>query len=102
MSGDLNLLNRHNYKRHEEARTEVFLQLHSRWSLIDVGWLRIDAGFGIAKDLASTCADRANRFLAETENLKDEWSITAHRPASAYVACISLVIRAFSGLCRNG
>jgi hypothetical protein len=93
-----NLLHRHNYKRHEQLRDDVSAQLYSRWRSIDVGWLRIDAGFDIAKDLASTSIEDANRVLTETEKLKDEWRITALRPAAAYVACIRLVIRAFSGL----
>jgi hypothetical protein len=93
-----NLLYRHNLERHRELRDEVAAKLHSRWSSIDVGWMRIDVGFGLAKDLASTSLDDANRLLAETENLKEEWRITAHRPASAYLACIRFVIRAFSGL----
>jgi hypothetical protein len=63
-----------------------------------MGWSRIDTGFGIAKDLAMTSPDDAGKMLLETETLKNEWRIAAHRPAAAYVACIGLVIRALCGL----
>lgn len=94
----LNLLTRHEHARREDLRKKVFEQLRSRWELIDVGWIRIDTGFAIAKDLAATCLVEANVFLVETEALKEGWSITANRPASAYVACIRLAIQCFAGL----
>src|SRR5208337_2527066 len=33
-----------------------------------------------------------------TEELKETWRISAYEPASTYVSCIRLVIRAFRGL----
>jgi hypothetical protein len=72
--------------------------LHTRWSNIDVGWVRIDTGFGIATDLAVFDQERANEILTESEALKSEWRIAARRPASAYTACIQLASRAFCGL----
>jgi hypothetical protein len=94
----LNLLRRHSNRDHTELLNSICAQLHNRWSSIDVGWTRIDAGFGIAKDLAPNGVQEANRFFAETEALKDNWRIAAQGPGSAYVACIRLAIRAFSGL----
>jgi hypothetical protein len=96
-----NILDKHGKGRQDGLKTDLLRQLHSRWSYIDVGWVRIDVGFQIAKELSSTCPEAANRFLTETEQLKNQWTITAHRPANAYVACIRLVIRAFSGLFKK-
>jgi hypothetical protein len=93
-----NLFSRAAEGQHEGLLSELADQLYSRWCSIDVGWIRIDVGFGLAKDLSATSLTEATRLFAETEKLKEEWRITAHRPASTYVASIRLAIRAFSGL----
>jgi hypothetical protein len=94
----VNLLRLHPTKARDSLRENIREEIHKRWAQIDMGWSRIDTGFAIAKDLALTSPDDAGRMLLETEKLKNEWRIAAHRPAAAYVACIGLVIRALCGL----
>jgi hypothetical protein len=76
----------------------LWRKLMSRWEHIDVGWLRIDAGFGIARDLAATDAERAEVILQATDAIKAESQVSAPKPASTFLACIHLVLRAFCGL----
>jgi len=82
----------------DSLREQIRKSLRTRWRQIDVGWVQIDAGFGIARDLASVSPDEANAILRDTEALKSDRQIAAHRPAGAYVLCIRLVIRALCGL----
>ena len=94
----LTVFHRHPAARLDSQREHIREQLHRRWAQIDIGWKRIDTGFLISKDLAITSPDDAARMLSETEALKEECRIAAHRPATAYVGCVGLVIRALSGL----
>ncbi len=94
----VNILQRHSTDKQNSICEDIRAQIHRRWSQIDIGWQRIDSGFLIAKDLAITFPEDACKILTETEALKDDWSIAAHRPAAAYVGCVALVIRAFCGL----
>jgi hypothetical protein len=73
-------------------------RLMSRWESIDVGWLKIDAGFGIATDLAAIDVQRAEAMLDATEVVRAESQVSAPQSASTFVACIHLVARAFCGL----
>jgi hypothetical protein len=73
-------------------------KLMGRWEHIDVGWLRIDAGFGIARDLGAIDVDRAETMLKATDAIKAESRVSAPKPAATFVACIHLVVRAFCGL----
>lgn len=84
--------------RHDSFVDHILLKLRTRWDQIDIGWVRIDTGFGIARDLASFSPDEANAILTASESLKSDWRIAAHRPASAYVRCIRLTIRTLCGL----
>lgn len=93
-----NLLIRHPSSTRDETSALLWNQITERWSNIDVGWVRIDVGFGLANDLAGTCTEYAAMVLKETEELKEKWQVSAYEPASAYVSCIRLVIRAFRGL----
>jgi len=93
-----NLLTRNPSSQRDRTRAHLWSQMRERWSHIDVGWRRIDVGFGIANDLAGSCREFAAIMLEETEELKEKWRISAYEPASAYVGCIRLVIRAFQGL----
>ena len=92
------LLTKHLTPERENIRAQLWNRIKERWSHIDIGWNRIDIGFTIANDLARTCKDYAATVLRETEELKETWRISAYEPASAYVSCIRLVIRAFRGL----
>lgn len=83
---------------YSSLRTHIAEKLFARWERIDVQWLRIDAGFGIARDLAALDPIKAEAFLKAADALKSSTGISAPKPASAFVACIRLVIRAICGL----
>lgn len=72
--------------------------LMSRWRQIDVEWIRVDTGFGIVRDLAGIDGDRAEALLKGVDAIKAECSMSGPKPATAFVACIRLVVRAFCGL----
>ena len=79
----------------------ILSTLLQRWRGIDSGWTRLDTGFGIARDLASVSRTHADAILTETEAQKEECRITAQQPAAAYLRCVRLTIRAFSGLLQQ-
>lgn len=94
----LSILERAAIKDFDSLASHIRSSLTRRWSAIDLGWLRIDAGFGIARDLAKVNPDEANKMLDATEAMKDEWRIAAHRSASTYAAAVRLAIRVTCGL----
>ncbi len=92
------LLERASIKELDPLTAHIKSSVRHRWSAIDIGWARIDAGFGIARDLARVNPDDANEILNTTESMKAEWRIGAHRSAYTYVACVRLAIRVACGL----
>ncbi len=94
----LSILEKASLKELEPLTVQIRSSVQRRWSCIDIGWARIDAGFGIARDLAGVNPDEANRILNETEAMKAESQIPAHRSASTYVACVRLALRVACGL----
>jgi hypothetical protein len=72
--------------------------LRTRWHHIDVGWGRIDAGYGITRDLATVDRQEAEEIFAETEAMKAEGRIAAPQGAATYISCLRLLIRAFCGM----
>ena len=73
-------------------------QLENSWNAIDIGWYRIDAGFKITKFFAESSPDLAREYLSQTDKIRDEIIMDAEDPALAYVQCLRLAIRAYSGL----
>jgi hypothetical protein len=94
----LKVLERESLKDLETLAAHVRSSLHRRWNNIDIGWLRIDAGFGMARDLARVNPEEANKILNQTESMKAEWRIAADRSAYTYAASIRLAIRVLCGL----
>ena len=73
--------------------------MESAWKAIDLGWLRVTTGFEIAYVLSSHIPSLSSRYITETEALRSNLGGLANRDAvSAYELCVSLSIRAFSGL----
>jgi hypothetical protein len=79
-------------------RTLVSDALHRRWSHMDVGWARVDAGYGICRDLVDTDIDEAIKFIAETDSIRKGWRIAVDAGASTYISSIQILIRSFCGL----
>jgi hypothetical protein len=98
MVSGLRLLHRPAFDGDISLRSHLMSCLQRRWQEIDIGWVRIDAGYGMARDLAAFSSADAELILRETESMKKEWSIAAIRPASTFMACIRLLIRVFAGL----
>ena len=82
----------------QELSNHLSRTLLESWKSIDIGWIRINIGFEIAKDLAKISPDEARKYLEQTEQYRAEWQIAAYAPAAAYVSCLRLATRAFSGL----
>ena len=72
--------------------------LRSRWRCVDAGWVKVDTGYRIARDLARFSSTDAMSILSEAEAMKADIRLTSHQSASIYVGCVQLVIRAFAGL----
>lgn len=89
-----------NYKKDELSDfIETLLQyFDSDWEAIDTGWDRIDIGCQIASSLAETCESIAREYLNKSEELKSEIFISSETTAFAYITCINIVTRCFTGL----
>jgi hypothetical protein len=68
------------------------------WKLIDVGWERVEAGFKIAEALASYSIEKSRAYIELTEKFRDEIAMDTESTGTAYLGCLRLAIRAFSGL----
>ena len=73
-------------------------RLDSAWKSIDIGWLKVDTGFRIAKELAPASPESAKKYLDLTDSIKEEVIIDAESPALTYLYSLKLAIRAYSGL----
>lgn len=85
-------------EKYQSLKERLTRELTARWGYIDVEWLRIDVGFGIVRDLAAIDSRLAESILKAVDLIKAESGISAPRPASAFVACVRLVVRALCGL----
>lgn len=65
---------------------------------INVGWIRIDAGYKIVKQLAKVSKDIANDFMVKVTADKQDVFIESDTIAVNYISCVYLALRAFSGL----
>jgi hypothetical protein len=83
---------------HASLRSHLLEHLKRRWRQMDCGWLRIDAGYGIVRDLSSFDLAEVQEILQETEALKSEWSLAAPAGIVTYIASLRLLIRLFCGL----
>ena len=82
----------------QRFRDYVKNSLVDRWRHMDVGWARVDAGYGIARDLAAFSVSDAEDILRETDEIRAEWRIAAEPGASTFIASIRILVRAFCGL----
>lgn len=83
---------------HSGLTSHLLQVLSTAWETIDVGWVRVDTGFKIAKSLARVSVETARWYLAQTDSIRDEMLLDANQTASAYLACFHLALRAFGGL----
>ncbi|TAK28330.1 MAG: hypothetical protein EPO21_22970 [Chloroflexota bacterium] len=83
---------------HEGLRSEILIQLHKAWEAIDVGWTKVHIGYKVASELAPSSPNEAQVYLTETDRLRDELHLNDGAAATTYIACLSLAIRAYSGL----
>lgn len=93
----LQIMPRFESKDIAEFRTSVLELLNSAWDNIDVGWVKVDVGFKIVESLA-TFPELAQQFFYNVENYRNTIFLDSVIPAIAYITCIKLSIRAFSGL----
>jgi hypothetical protein len=86
-------------KEWPELLTRLLDCMGAAWRAIDTGWLRVVTGFKIAQTLASVSPDISATYLEQTETFRAGIGGLASPSAdSAYVMCLRLAIRAFSGL----
>ena len=78
--------------------SDLSRKLDAAWQSIDVGWEKVDIGFKISRNLAESSPEMANRYLDIASKVRDEIIMDAKAPAAAYLTCLRLAIRAYSGL----
>jgi len=76
--------------------------LSDSWDAVDRGWRKIDIGFRIVKELAPSDHERALAYLARTEHHQEEMPFDAAQPTAAYIMCVLLALRAYTGLLPRG
>jgi hypothetical protein len=79
-------------------KSHLIQRLKERWSQMDSGSSRIDAGYGIVRDLSQFDIPAAAEILQETEGLRFEWSLATPSGLVTYVATLRLLIRLYCGL----
>ena len=85
----------------EELKRNLLQKLGETWEGIDVGWVKIDVGFKIAKSLASVSLEEGRRYSKLAENLRDGVMLDSQAAASAYLSTLRLAIRAHAGLLQR-
>jgi len=92
------VLIQHGGGRYDELAASFLEPLELTWEAIDVGWRKINTGFKLVENLAACSLDKARAFLRHIEQIRDSINIDASIPASTYVACLLLTVRAYSSL----
>lgn len=87
-----------NANKYSVLASQLLQQLNEAWQAIDIGWQKVDIGFEIVGYLAACSLETARKYLELTEKYRSENLIDAQTVAWAYMACIRLAIRAYSGL----
>lgn len=72
--------------------------LSRSWNSIDIGWRRVDVGFKIVSTLARSAPETAKEYLQLNQEFSGEILLDARTSALAYLSCVQLAIRAYSGL----
>jgi hypothetical protein len=93
-----NFLKAQNADKYESFLLSLLMRLDHAWEVLDVGWLKVNAGFRVTKSIANTSTEIASKYLNLTTQVKYEIIIDAEKPALTYIACLKLAIRAFGGL----
>src|SRR6266536_1525584 len=91
-------LDKLNTDRYSSLSNNLLRQIENAWSDIDIEWHKINIGFRVAKNLATSSVDEAKRYLILTEKFRDEVMLDGTTAALAYMYCIRLAIRVYSGL----
>ncbi len=92
------VLIQHGAGRYDELAASFLESLELTWESIDLGWRKINTGFKLVENLAACSLDKARAFLRHIEQIRDSITIDASIPASTYVACLRLTVRAYSSL----
>lgn len=76
--------------------------LQSSWIEIESPWTRVNVGYLIAQDLAEAgLKDQARHYVARAEELQGHSRLHDPIVGSAFVECVELALRAFSGLLKS-
>ena len=76
----------------------ILILLNQAWESVEVAWRKIDQGFRITKFLSSYSLEEAHKYMDKTQKFREDIILDTEGATSAYVGCLRLLIRAFSGL----
>ncbi len=76
-------------------------ELRESWLAIDAAWVRIETGFRISSELATTDKVLGRIFLNDSRKVRAENPLFSERAIDAYVGCIKLAIRAYGGFLKT-
>jgi hypothetical protein len=93
----LQTLPRYNPLTESVFRTNIIELLTQAWDSIDVGWVKVDVGFKIVESL-SEFPELIQKFFKKVDDFRNTIFLDSDDTAFAYIACVKLTIRAFSGL----
>ncbi|MFN3649729.1 MAG: AAA family ATPase [Armatimonadota bacterium] len=75
--------------------------IENSWNSIDVAWHRVNVGFHVSHVLAGASIEAAKNFLSVTQAYRQEILLDDSTTSDAYLACLRLAIRSFSGLFQS-
>jgi hypothetical protein len=82
----------------ETAADSLLPDLEQSWSAIDVGWVKLDTAFTIARILAGVAPSVASDYVAKGERIRAEVALAGHSATRTFLAALRLAVRAFAGL----
>lgn len=91
-------LSKQDLDKYSGLASNLLDQLHTAWESIDEGWRRVNVGFKISRILAKSSSEMARKYLDLNDKIRNENIINAEASALAYLSCLRLAIRAYSGL----
>ena len=86
------------FENEDGMKANLIKLLERSWTAIDIGWHKVDTGFKIAASLSSHWFEMGKTYLDLTDEFRDELLLDSKIATVTYYGCISLSIRAYSGL----
>lgn len=84
--------------KHQELASRLLVVMEQAWLSIDPDWRRVKAGFQTAEAISKYSLEKAREYISRTEKFRTDTTMCIGATAIAYLGCLRLVMRSYSGL----